>query len=103
MQIHEDKEVQHASSNGLQRPARDTCFRVTGFADYSPTAKAGTLKADGGDAGGQRELYTPVPEEGRCFASHRLQRGEKPDGLRGEVDFMQKAYTLKIRGGETSI
>lgn len=52
MQIHEDKEVQHASSNGLQRPARDTCFRVTGFADYSPTAKAGTLKADGGDAGG---------------------------------------------------
>lgn len=63
MQIHEDKEVQHASSNGLQRPARDTCFRVTGFADYSTTEKAGTLKADGGDAGGGSEnlilVYTP--------------------------------------------
>ena len=54
MQIHEDKEAQHASSNGLQRPTCDTCFRMTGFADYSATEKAGTLKADGGDVGGQR-------------------------------------------------
>lgn len=55
MQIHEDSKVQHTSSHGLQRPTCDSCFRATGFADYSATEKAGTLKADGGD-GGQREL-----------------------------------------------
>ena len=48
MQIHEDSKVQHTSSNGLQRPACDSCFRVTGFADYSATEKAGTLRAGGG-------------------------------------------------------
>lgn len=55
MQIHEDSKVQHTSSNGLQRPTCDSCFRVTGFADYSATEKAGTLKADGGDVGGGSE------------------------------------------------
>lgn len=63
MQIHEDSKVQHTSSNGLQRPACDTCYRATGFADYSATEKAGTLKADGGDVGGGSEnlilVYTP--------------------------------------------
>ena len=56
MQIHEDSKVQHTSSNGLQRPTRDSCFRATGFADYSATEKAGTLKADGGDVGGSENL-----------------------------------------------
>jgi hypothetical protein len=52
VQIHEDKQVQYLASDGLQRPPCDTCFRMTGFADYSATEKAGTLKADGGDVGG---------------------------------------------------
>lgn len=68
MQIHEDSKVQHTSSNGLQRPAHDTCFRVTGFADYSATAKAGTLKADGGDAGGGCLFYR---EGSEMYASIR--------------------------------
>ena len=55
MQIHEDSKVQHTSSNGLQRPTCNSCFRMTGFADYSATEKAGTLKADGGDVGGGNE------------------------------------------------
>lgn len=33
------------------------------------------------------------------ISSNGLQRGKKSDGLRRKVDFMQKAYTLKIRGG----
>ena len=66
MQIHEDSKVQHTSSNGLQRPTCDSCFRMTGFADYSATEKAGTLKADGGDVGGgQRE---PCPTWGKVGA-----------------------------------
>lgn len=39
----------------LQRPTSDTCFCKTGFGKYVETEFAGTLRASGGDLGGQRE------------------------------------------------
>lgn len=75
MQIHEDSKVQHTSSNGLQRPACDSCYKVTGFADYSATEKAGTLKADGGDVGGGSEnlILAYAPHIRRRSALCKLQ------------------------------
>ena len=51
MQIYEDKQVQHTSVDGLQRPSCHT-FNCSGYGKYEESDNAECIRASGGDVGG---------------------------------------------------